>query len=202
MAVETYRENFGRETLSAVVEGSHFETDHLIGRYGCGKSTFPYYGAIVEVAVAYTLVHYKTLCIGRRLKRIALGLPRQHYLLFLVECGSEMRHRKRLHDVRITVFVRKKAQNAFIHSPSHHKSEARVKTITHIGKVLMRHELEQHGGNARHPRLKVTLVPHAASCPFRVSLTAQVISDLCLHKVTKITIELTRGTVGELPTVL
>ena len=89
--------------------------------------------------------------------------------------------------VLFTILGRYMAQNCLIYCSRNDKLKVWIVTKAHIGKVLMREQLEQHCRHRWHTRLVVGLIPHTATTPLRLIGCTNICRYLRHNKVCKVT---------------
>ena len=75
------------------------------------------------------------------------------------------------------------AQNAFVNGTRHEELEARITAVAHVGKVLVRKQLEQHGRSPRNARFVIGAVPQSPAVPVGLPRPADVRDDLRHHQI-------------------
>ena len=150
---------------------------HRIFRTGCLTNQ-------TERLIAYALIHEIAACIRTVAKLIDSRFPRQ-----TVEMGSRFLDckavdRERLDNVVVlAVKCIQELNHTLVDGTADRKAECRVKTVAHIGQVLVREQLEQHGRHFRHACLIVGSIPHAAACPMAVVLRTHVVHNIGKHHI-------------------
>ena len=74
-------------------------------------------------------------------------------------------------------------EHALVDGTTHIETEGRVKAIFHVGKVLVRQQLEQHGRHFRNTSLVVRCVAQSAPSPVRFIFCTNVVANLFHDKV-------------------
>ena len=77
-------------------------------------------------------------------------------------------------------------KHPFIDRPTYRKAETRIESVTHIRKILMREQLQQHGGDSGGTCLKIGLVPHTSSRPGGFVQAADILHNFCLDQIRQI----------------
>ena len=150
---DAYADCFRREAHSAVVICDYLETYHFSERYFCPEtdmSTAVYTQVsnlcpFVKYTVSYTLVYYVACRNCCRFKRVHDGFPTYCDLVSGLEFTCQMAYRQRLYCIIAAKPVAQIFKNALIYGTADCKSECRVESGLHVGKILMREEFKNHG---------------------------------------------------------
>ena len=189
------RQRLGGEALAAPVHGGDAEAVDRVGSYGQRAGGIAYQGAGIESPVAHPGVDDVAVGGGGRLERVGHGTPGEAYLVRPRKLGAQVAHRQGLHGVVVAVLCGDEFQDAFIDGPGYDEAEARVEAVAHVGKVLVREQLEQHGGYLGHAGLEVRLVPHTPAAPLGFVGAAYVVGHLRKHGIGEVARYLSRHVV-------
>ena len=133
----------------------------------------------------------------RRLERVGRGTPAEAVVGNAGFRDGKAARSKRLHHKFAAVAVSDEFEHTFVDGTRHGKSEFWIKAVFHVGEILMRQQLEQHGRHFRHTCFEIALVPHAAAGPVRFELRTHVVGYIAQHEVCEVARSHSRGTVAE-----
>ncbi len=191
------------ETAAAVVDGDDAVTVHLVIVNAHAILRALDGSDFLETAFqSHTFTDDVTRRVGIVTQIVVGGIPREQVLTLTRLADGKVVDGQRLYDVTAVVALGDKLEHALVDGAAHVKAEHRVQAIFHVGKVLVREQLHQHGGHLGHASFIVALVPHAATCPVGFPLGTHVLDNLGREQVGKTARELTRSAVGILAKLL
>ena len=144
MTADANGKHLGGHALAALVHGRDAETDHLVLRNRTYIYGILHQRSVIKIAVASSLVDDVGLRLSGRLKRVFHRSPGNLRLTFFVHDGCQMAHGKGLHHIVRSIAGADKAEDALVDGTAHDKLKARVESPTHIGKILVGEEFEEH----------------------------------------------------------
>ena len=175
-------QNLRGETLAALIAGGNLVAVHVPGLERQGTGGILNLEALVEGTVVPAGIDFIVFGRGGGLQGVCRGAPGEHRAAFFQVCAEAM-HRKRLHGVRAVVAGTQVLEDAFVHAAGGRKAEGRVQAVAHIGKILVRQELQDHGGHLRDAALAVGAVADVPAAPGRFKAGADIVHQLALHPV-------------------
>ena len=141
---------------------------------------------MVKPLVSYAGIDDILLSLGCRFQWVIHSLPGQFDLVVVHHAECQVVNRKRLYHVGCASLGSDETEHPFVDGTAHGEAEAWVEAVAHVGKVLVREQLQQHGRHTRHAGLEVGLVPHASAAPKRFVECAHVIDDGALYQVCEV----------------
>ena len=155
--------HLGGEALSTAVDGRDLETIHM-SSLKCDVATGGIDAlSIIPSAVVDTGIEYITFGYGRGFSLVGGGAPREAHLVATHKVYGKGVHGEGLHGVLGAVHRGRIVQYTFIYSARGDELEVRVVSIAHVGKVLVREELDDARGHIGQARLAIVLVPHGTA---------------------------------------
>ena len=153
------REHLGRKALSSAIDGRNLEAIHapwLQGDVTRGSTdALP----VIPTLIVGSRVEHITLGHRRGLSTILGGSPREAHLVGIDEVNGKGMYGKRLDGILGVVHLGRIVQYTFIYGSRGDELEVRVVSIAHIGKVLVREQLDDARGYIGEARFAVVLVP-------------------------------------------
>ena len=172
-------QRLARETAAAIIHGDNAIGVQFVIVDAHAVLRSLYSGNLLERTVqTHTFTHDVTRGISIVAQVIVGGIPIEQIVALAALADGKVLDRQGLHHIGAMVALGDELQHTFIDSAAHIEAEHRVKAVFHIGEVLMRQQLHEHGGYLGHTRLIVTLVPHAAARPIGFPLGADVLDNL------------------------
>ena len=188
--------HFGVEASAAIVHCHNLVAVYKVVGYLHFVFGIFHHRHLAECAVAHALHHGISLRFGIAALCVGGRLPSEQELARTSRRNGKRVHWQRLHHIVATIALGNKLEHTFVNGAAHRETECRVEAVTHIGKVLMRKQLEQHGWHLGHPRFVVRFVPHAATHPVRFEQSTHIVADVCADGVGEKARIAARRTVG------
>ena len=105
-----------------------------------------YQKSIIKIIVANAGIYNIFVGVRCRFFIIKCIFPFELHFCVSTKFGAELLNGEGLHHIFSVILRSNEFEHPFVYRTTHCETKCRIQSISHIGKVLMRKQFEQHGG--------------------------------------------------------